>query len=303
MAIAQGSTTRLSYGVQADFGTTATTWKQIPYVSEGLELTKDYFEGASISYDRQVTTGRHGNKQVAGDVTTELSYGTFDDFIAGVLFSDWATDVLTVGVTPKYFSFEKYFSTVDIAHVYTGCVANSFSLEVNTDGIVQGTFNFIGKGHSSSATEVTATAFTEQSPFTGFEGTIKIADTGGTTAALGIVTSFSLSIENGVTANFAIGSDEANNMGYGRAAVTGSISLYFEDETVRDRFVQETDTALDLVLTDLDGNSYTIELPRVKFNSAPVSVGGEETLVVSVDFTALKDATTGETITITRAAA
>ena len=85
--------------------------------------------------------------------------------------------------------------------------------------------------------------------------------------------------------------------------VNGSITAYFEDSTLIDKFINETSSSLSFTLTDAAGNDYLFELPNVKYNSGNPEVGGAGAVTVSLDFVALYDSGDASQIVITRTAA
>jgi hypothetical protein len=62
-------------------------------------LTKDTYQSAEIRSDYQVADSRHGTRRVAGDISGELSLGTYKDLFAAALRKEWvAGATFTAGV-------------------------------------------------------------------------------------------------------------------------------------------------------------------------------------------------------------
>ena len=57
---------------------------------------------------------------------------------------------------------------------------------------------------------------------------------------------------------------------------------------------------LDLTLTDPDGNTFQIEIPKLKYTSGQPDVSGEGSVTVSMDFQAIYDSVDASNIVITR---
>jgi hypothetical protein len=110
-----------------------------------------------------------------------------------------------------------------------------------------------------------------------------------------------MSLENGIEPLFAVGSQTTQRPSIGKSRLTGTLTTYFEDKTLYEKFLNETESSIQLVLTDLDGNSYTIDLPRVKYNSGQPDVSGEGAITIGMEFVALYDTTDTSQIKITRA--
>lgn len=96
--VATGSLTELSYYVESTYGETATPGSKAMLRlrrrnAGGLNLTKDAYDSEEIRSDRMTADSRHGTRRSGGDVETELSVKTYDDFIAGLMGRDLtATD-------------------------------------------------------------------------------------------------------------------------------------------------------------------------------------------------------------------
>ena len=293
----------MAYVVESVFGTTPTTptFTPIRHTGTTIGLSKDAIESEELRQDRQIANYRHGNKSVAGDVNIELSYGTFDDLLEATLAGTWATNVLIAGTTRRSYTVERHHTDIGKYLRSTGCSFNALSLSVAPNSMVTGSFSVIGKAFSVASTAISGSTYsaeTTTAPFDSFTGSIT---EGGSSIA--VVTSIDLSIDNGMEALYVVGSDETLLPSIGKSTVTGSITAYFEDATLIDKFIAETASSLSFVLTDQAGNSYTVDLPNIKYNSGNPEVGGPGAITVTLDFVALYDSSTGSQIEITRAAA
>lgn len=87
MPNASGVAKQLRYKVESTFGTApgATGAQLLRRVQSSLDLTKDTYQSAEIRSDFQVADFRHGVRRVAGNISGELSPGTYKDFIAAAL--------------------------------------------------------------------------------------------------------------------------------------------------------------------------------------------------------------------------
>lgn len=73
--------------------------KKLRHTGCNLGLTKGALKSAEIRSDRQVADFRHGNRQTAGDVNCELSYGSFDDQLEEVMCGTWSTPAAALTAT------------------------------------------------------------------------------------------------------------------------------------------------------------------------------------------------------------
>ena len=301
MAFAQGSRSSLSYITESTFGTTpACNFTNLPFSTHSLNLTKDRVAGNDIQADRMPRVDRHGNRQVSGDIVADLRDGDYDAFLESAMLNTWATNVLKVGTTPKFFSIEDYAADIDQARLFTGMSVNSLGVSLAPNQMVTGTFGLVGKDMTIGATEKTQDAASGAAPYDAYSGDLKIADNGGVLAASAIVTGLDFTLTNSFAPTFVIGDDSAPSLEYGRAEVEGTLTAYFEDTALINRFLNETETALEASVGD-GTNTLTFLFPRIKINSADVGVDGPTSRIVNISFVALYDSTESSNLVITRA--
>ena len=303
MAFAQGSRSSLSFIVESTFGTTpAGNFTNLPFTTHSLNLTKDRVAGNDIQADRMTRVDRQGNRQVGGDIVTDLRDADYDTFLESAMLSTWATNVLKVGVTPKFFSVEDYAADIDQARVFTGLTVSTMGVSLAPNQMVVTTFGMVGKDMSMSATEKTQDAASGAAPFDAYSGDLAIGNVG-SSSAVAIVTGLDFTLNNSYAATFVIGDDSAPSLEYGRAEVEGTLTAYFEDASLINRFLNETESELEVSVDDPTGaNAYTFLFPRIKINSADVGVDGPTSRMITMSFVALYDATEGTNLKITRPA-
>jgi len=300
---AQGSRSSLSYIVESTFGTTpAGNFTNLPFSTHSLNLTKDRVAGNDIQADRMPRVDRHGNRQVGGDIVVDLRDADYDAFLESAMLNTWATNVLKVGTTPKFFSIEDYAADIDQARVFTGMSVSSMAISLAPNQMVTTTFGMVGKDMTISGTEKTQDAASGAAPFDAYSGDISIGNVGAG-SAVAIVTGLDFTLTNSFAPTFVIGDDSAPSLEYGRAEVEGTLTAYFEDASLINRFLNETETEIEVSVDDpTGGNSYTFLFPRVKINSADVGVDGPTSRMISMSFVALYDSTEGTNLKITRPA-
>ena len=305
MAFAQGSRSSLSYIVESTFGTTpAGDFINLPFSTHSLNLTKDRVAGNDIQADRMPRVDRHGNRQVAGDIAVDLRDGDYDAFLESAMLNTFATNVLKVGTTPKFFSVEDYAADINQARVFTGLAVSTMGISLAPNQMVTTTFGMVGKDMTiiQPSPYVDPTAASGAAPFDAYSGDISIGNVGGATP-VAIVTSLDFTLTNSFAPTFVIGDASAPSLEYGRADVEGTLTAYFENADLINRFLNETETEIEVSVDDPTGaNSYTFSFPRVKINSADVGVDGPTSRMISMSFVALYDATEGTNLKITRPA-
>ncbi len=303
MAFAQGSRSSLSYIVETTFGTTpAGNFLNLPFSTHSLNLTKDRVAGNDIQADRMPRVDRHGNRQVAGDIVVDLRDADYDAFLESAMLNAWSTNVLKVGTTPKFFSIEDYAADIDQARLFTGMTVSSMAISLAPNQMVATTFGMVGKNMTISATQKTQTAASGAAPFDAYSGDIAIGNVG-SASAVAIVTGLDFTLNNSYAPTFVIGDDSAPSLEYGRAEIEGTLTAYFEDASLINRFLNETESELEVSVNDPTGlNAYTFLFPKIKINSADVGVDGPTSRIINMSFVALYDATEGTNLKITRPA-
>lgn len=302
MAFAQGSRSRLTYILENTFNETpgSPVLTTLPINSHSLSLAKESIESAEIRSDRQVNVFRHGNQSVAGSIEVEFRPTDYDELLEGALFGDFdSANELRLGTTFKSFTFED--SALDIAQyrVFRGCSINSMSMSLQPNQMAIATFGIVGASAatpSGASIDADPVAHTSDTPYDTFSGTIT---EGGSSIA--IVTGLEFSVDNSVAPAYVIGSSTAPQMEYGRGRVTGTVTAYFEDAALLNKFINETESSISFTL---DGTTdYTFDFPRVKYNGGDIPLDNEQSRLITLPFVALyeEDNDYGTALKITKA--
>jgi hypothetical protein len=307
MAFAQGSRSGLSYAAQVNFDTVATTgFKSLPYTTHTLNLSKQRVQGTDQQPDRMARHDRHGNRNASGDFVFDLRADEYDAFLESAMFGVWdatpvGPDTLKFGATPKYFTLEDYASDIDQVRLFSGMAVSSASFSIKPNQMITTTMSMVGKDMTTSQTEKTVAAASLNSPFDAYSGALQVGDAGGALASIATVTGVDFSINNAMAPTFVVGSATTPQLEYGMASVEGTITAYFQDLLLVDRFLNEVESALSVSVNDPTGlNEYGFLFPRVKFNDAAAPVSSPTSRILTIPFVALYDNTAGSSVVITR---
>lgn len=312
MSIASGSNTYLAYGEESTYGTAPANLTALRFTGESLNFKAASTVSNEIRADRNVSDVIRTAYSSEGAFNFELSYGTFDAFIEGLLQSTWsgagAGATLTNGVTQKSYTIEKGMSTqasgvANKFFLFTGMVPDGMSLTMNTGAIVNGSMKFKGSNttYGTSAQDASLTAANTNSVM---NAVAHLAMTEGG-SSIGNVRTLSFEIDNGLREQRAIGSQAAIGIGAGKFHVKGKMSVYFSDATVYQKFLNDTASSLTVTFDDnggtAGGNTYIFNFPKVKYSGATIVAGSSETdIVVDLEWSALYDSGIGGTLRITR---
>lgn len=195
--------------------------------------------------------------------------------------------IIKKGRVFQSYAIEKAFTDVDEFQLYTGGLINGFSLEVTSNGMITGTFNMLfkdGENGGSAYHSGTPGAVSANRPFDSFDGYIKE----GTTANAQI-SSLSISLNNGFERNFVLMDNTCPQMTSGRSNATGTVTLYFADSSVYDKFVNETDSSIEIAFQDDVYNGFLVSIPRLKYTTADTPVNSDAAIINTMNFQALDD--------------
>lgn len=201
---------------------------------------------------------------------------------------------LTHGTTQTSYTIEKNMSDVGVFEAFTGMTPSKMSIAIASGSLSTINFSFMGKaGAMANATvlpgaPVDSYNFDIQSGVTGsscqvWEGGVPLTST--------FVKSVSLDYDNALRGQDALCSLGYVGIGSGTINLTGSMSVYFADKTIFDKFVANTNTSLIFSSMDGAGNGYVFSMPVVNISSYQVTAGGKDAdLMAEIQFTALRDA-------------
>jgi len=219
------------------------------------------------------------------DIVDEASGGSVTLTVEGMTIQ-----VPESGHTADYWTFEEFNSDINQSKSFPDCVIGQadFNFPPNDSATVN--YPIIGIGQMDTATSQYFTTPTEVSCGDALTATSGIVIIDG--VKVGLITGIDFSV-NGNTAELdgVVGDDVAPDVYRGKVEVTGNMSVYFQDATLRDLFINEVEAEIVVVMTadstdSADFISYTF--PRVKINGATED-DGEKGIIQSMPFEALEN--------------
>jgi hypothetical protein len=388
--MANGSRHSMRYVSEASYGIVPANpvFKPIRHTGTTLGLSKESLQSEEIRADRMIADFRMGAYQTGGDMSIELSFGSFDDLLEAVTLGTWAprsttgaspsqatlaatagtltrtvgsfvTDgfvvndrvvlsgftnagnnglfkvtavaALTLTLSPlaaqvmvveaaalrqvdslqatlkcgtvrRSFTVERFFGDILTAdkpfHRFTGVEMNSLKLAINANAMVTGTIGVLGQSMATDTVIVPGATYlapTTTSPLDSFTGTL---NEGGTPIA--VITEIQLNLENGLEARFVVGSKASIRPSIARSNCSGQVTAYFENSTLLDKFINETESNIVFQLPDAAGNKYTVTIPRLKYSGGQPDVDGDGPITLAMPFQALLDPASGTNLQIDR---
>jgi len=198
----------------------------------------------------------------------------------------------TTGHTDKSFAVEHWFSDIAQSEVFSGCKVNSVGIALPPSGISTIEFGFMGKDVTTAAAQyfTSPSAASTSGVVAAVNGAVAV---NGTRVAL--LTGLQINIAGGMTAEPVVGSNTFPDIFEGRVVVSGQFSAYFEDATLRDLFLNETEASIVAAFTTANtaaADFLSITLPRIKVGGASKD-DGEKGIVQTFPFQALLNTSGG----------
>lgn len=280
------------------------TWQTMRLTGNTLSPTPSTLVSDEITDSRisqgSVVTGL----TIAGNLTGELSYGTFDDWLAAAFYGSWASDVLTIGAVRNTFSVQKAFTDVGTYHLFKGVHAATAAIDIPEEGKITLTI-----GAQCLDYQDAETTFVTGSPVaattTPFMSSLAVGDIKVDDASLAgsaCVSAMTINIDNTVQLQRCLGSGK---LGPGaiietEAAITGTITLAWSKKAWQIWKEQLTRKPFEVEFPIIDslGNSYTFSFPSIEVDGELPSGGKRDIIQVTLNWTVAKVAPT-----ITRAPA
>lgn len=287
----------LKYLAEVTYGDTppnSNSWQLLRYTSQSIAANPQTVVSNEIRDDRMVTDLVLVGSSVSGDMGCEFSATTYDELLEAAFMGTWTGGTLKASTDEYSFSLEVGFedwSPVQYLQ-YKGMRVGGFSLNIAYGSIVTGSFSFAGKQALESITSLRGTGTaplpqTNTDVFNGSSGVTTITVDGTSFS----VRSLTLNLSNNLRPVEAIGAAGPTDQSAGRSMVTGTIEIYFDDISMYQELLTPTGVPVVFALTD-GTNTYTFTLPKVKFNDGNPAVTGVDTdVMLSMNFTALYDAT------------
>lgn len=278
-------------------------FKPVRITQSGLSMSANEIASNELRSDRHRVTTRRGTTTVAGDITGELSYGTFDDLLEAGFCGTWATNVLKTGATRRTFAILKRYLDIGVDILYRGCEVNQIKFSCPLQEKITAAFSMIGKSEENYTVPVGATfaAATTTDFMTTLDGSLSIAGAG-----FNCATTLDFTLNNNMAAKYSLFNTDAYENKIGMIDLTGDLSAYIEDDSLKADFRGDTSNAFSIVMTDAasSGNTYTFAVPKARFTSVSAdNFSGDDLGIQQLQFRGLYDSTSGTEFSLTKAAA
>ena len=197
--------------------------------------------------------------------------------------------------TDLSYSIEHWFSDVVLSEVFTGCKPTQIDMQLPPTGMTTVDIAFQGQNVTTAGSQyfTSPTAANTAGIQAAVNGLILIDGT-----AVASLTGLSLQIQSNMSGEPVVGSNTIPTLFPGRVLVSGQATAYFENATLRDAFLNETEMSIVFALASDNtaaAEFVAVTLPRCKLGGAAKS-DGEGGIVQTIPFTALLPSTGGSGI-------
>lgn len=271
----------------------------LPILTAGDHVTISGFTGAGTTANQKVivVSSTAAKMVCVSQATPAVPF--IDDAAAEAVTVTTRTMVLKAGIVRRSFSVLRNFSDLTGSalpfHLLTGQEVDKLAMTVGVNALIKMVFSFVGKDFPTpTQTAPAGSTFgvaTTTAPIDTFSGIIY---EGGTPIA--VVTEVTLTLENGLAARFVVGSPTTIRPSIGRSNLTAQVTAYFEDSSLLEKFVNETESSLVFNTNDLGGNGYRFTLPRIKYNGGQPDTQGQGAITIALPIQALMDQVSGSNI-------
>lgn len=256
----------------------------------------------------------------ADEVTAVAQTGVATDAAATeqveIFFGDYIRNGSEL-VSSRQFAIERRFSDHSpnpTRELFTGMAVQQMQLNLTSQAIATGQFTFLGFNSAVSdvgspyadlyngglPTDIDAEDFEVYNTSTNV-GRIALGADDITSGTNNLVLEATLTFNNNLRERPAVGVFGASSIGVGQLNVSGNLNTYFDDKTILDIILANSDTEYNVLVQNNDGRSLLFDLPRVKLTSgAPEVPGGNQDVVLNPDIQALLAPTLGYTTHIQR---
>lgn len=206
-----------------------------------------------------------------------------------------ATSRLTHGTTQTSYTIERAATDIGQFLAYTGMTPSKMTINVASGSLTTISVDFMGKDAVRDnttqlpGTPVASHAFDIQS---GVSGSSCALWEGGAPITGTFVKSISLSYDNALRSQEAICTLGAVGIGSGTINISGSLSVYFADGALFDKFKANTNSSISFSSLDTFGNGYVFTMPVANISSWKVTAGSKDAdMMIDLQFIGLRDAT------------
>lgn len=286
----RGANASIMIGFESTYGTAASTGYVLPMNSCDVVGTKTRNTPATLTGTRNPVVPFVGNQDVGGNIVVPADSDAMAYWLAAMFGdptstgADPYTHEYKIASSMPSFTLEKGFTDLasNVYERFVGCKISSMGISVGGDGELVVNMGVLG----AQQTE-------ETSAFDASPTTVSIDRVDNFSAALteggsslSNAREVSLNIDFGLDADqFVIGnSGVRGDIPEGIVGVSGTLMTLFEDKTLLDKAINNTESSLKVTITQSASSVLEFEVQELLYSVNGVPVDGPQGLLVSLDF-------------------
>ena len=304
MARAQGARSLMAAAFETTYGTAPTGgYMQMPFASASLGAEQPLLSSELLGYGRDPLAPIKDAVTADGDIVVPIDAEAFGFWLKAAFGAP-----TTTGTTDKTHTFtsgnwnlpslsiETAMPEVPRYAMYSGCVLDQISWQMQRSGLLTATAKLIAQGEAvaTSTAAGTPTGWNLQR-FGHFNGSVKRNG-----ASLGNIVSADIQYANNLDRIETIRSDgRIDGADPSIAALTGKMEIRFADQTLMTQAMSGTAAELEFAYNLGSGESLTVTVHAVYLPRPRAEIQGPQGIQASFNWQAAFDATAGRMCTIT----
>jgi len=233
----------------------------------------------------------------AGSITVQNANGVLEAVGSSITIVMGAQ--IINGSTKSSFNFEREYTDLsnELA-LYLGCMIGGFDLNVALESIISCGLNITGK-KAESLTSSGGSGYTDANANEVIDSIDEISVIVDGVAQDG--TSMSVQVNNNLRPKKKLGHSGPMDIGLGTLAVSGNAQVYFESQSLFNKYLAFSEISLALVIKDGAGNAYVADLPRAIFTDGNRTAGSkDQDMIADMTWQAYRHATEDITIRLVK---
>jgi hypothetical protein len=275
-------------------------WQIVRRTNDALTAGTEVQRSEEVRSDRQRSGQKVTTITAGGTLDIEMSAGSYDDFLAAALCTEWATDVLTVGTTTKRFDVLKSYLADDEHIMFADMEVGQLSLSAQSGQKITGQITFMGRAVDDDY-DITGDTFTDATTSIIFDASSNLngITVDGSALANTCFKALDITINNNHQTDQCIGSQFQNHF-KGSCDITTSSTIRMASSALELWRNSIANVPVEMAfIMGADGYTYDFALGHVDLSTEPPSGALDAILDMTVEGTAAVDST-GEMITVTR---
>ena len=306
MARAQGARAQMALAFETTYGTPPTSgFTRMPFASATLGAEQPLLNSELLGYGRDPLAPIKDAVTADGNVVVPIDAQGF-----GIWLKAAFGEPTTTGTAPGPFthefqsggwvlpslSIETGMPEVPRFAMYSGCVLDTLSWQMQRSGLLTATASLVAQGESTATASAAGTLTSSGlQRFGHFNGAITRNGT-----ALGNIVSAEITYANSLDRVETIRSDgRIDGADPSIAALTGRIEVRFADQVLVDQAINGDPCALSFAYTLPSGESLTLTAHAVYLPRPRIEIAGPQGVQATYDWQAARDTTLGRMCTVT----